>query len=216
MPFRNRGSPRLHERCFLAFDRPKLGTTLVFPLTHARAPALLVGKSTSRLQMNIREALFDEHSKRQTMAIVNFIGGDPVKFGELMSIFFEGEYCLTQRAAWPMSCSVERWPELVYPYLEQLIAQLTRDDIHNAVRRNVVRLLQFIEIPEELLGRVYSTCIDLIDDVREAVAIRAFAVTAAERIARTEPDLRNELRLVVRKHLAHSSAAFRSRAKSIL
>lgn len=175
-----------------------------------------MAKSISRFLMNIREALLDEHSKRQTMAIVNFIGGDPVRFGELMSIFFEGEYRLTQRAAWPISCSIERWPELVYPYLEQLIAQLTRDDVHNAIKRNVVRLLQFVEIPEELLGRVYSTCIDLIDDIREPVAIRAFAITVAEGIARTEPDLRNELRLVVKKHLAYSSAAFRSRARSIL
>lgn len=42
--------------------------------------------------MDIRRALIDEHSKRQTMKIVEFIGEDAQKFKELAEIFFSGEY----------------------------------------------------------------------------------------------------------------------------
>lgn len=166
--------------------------------------------------MDIRQALLAVHSKQQAVTIVEFIGDDPKRFAELMKLFFGGEYRLTQCAAWPMSYCVERHPELIRPYLPKLLDCLERDDQHDAVKRNVLRLLQYIEIPKRLVGKVYSRCVDLIDDAYQPIAVRAFAMTVAARIAKSEPDLLNELRLIVRKHLPHSTAAFRARAKQIL
>ncbi len=156
------------------------------------------------------------HSKQQAVAIVEFIGDDPKRFAELMKLFFAGDYRLTQCAAWPMSYCVEQHPELIRPYLSKLIGCLERDDQHDAVRRNVLRLLQYIEIPNRLAGKVYAHCIDFIDDPDQPIAVRAFAMTVAARIAKSEPDLLNELRLIVSKHLPHSTAAFRVRAKHVL
>lgn len=166
--------------------------------------------------MDIHQALMAEHSKRQTMAIVEYIGDDARRFAELMKCFFAGEYRLTQRAAWPMNFCAERHPKLIQPYLPKLLDCLERDDMHTAVKRNVVRLLQYIEIPKRLTGRVYSHCVDLIDDAYQPVAVRAFALTVAARIAKSEPDLMNELRLIVSKHLPHTTAAFQVRARKIL
>jgi hypothetical protein len=166
--------------------------------------------------MDIHRTLLAEHSKRQTMAIVEFIGDDPKRFAELMKLFFAGEYRLTQRAAWPMNYCAERHPKLILPYLPKLLDCLEREDMHPAVKRNVVRLLQTIEIPRRLIGRVYAHCVDLIDDAQESIAVRAFALTVAARIAKSEPALLNELRLIVRKHLPHATAAFQQRAKEIL
>jgi hypothetical protein len=166
--------------------------------------------------MDIRQALMAEHSKQQTMAIVEFIGDDPKRFAELMKLFFAGEYRLTQRAAWPMNYCAERHPKLILPYLPKLLDCLEREDMHDAVRRNVVRLLQYIEIPKRMAGKVYACCIDFIDAPDQPIAVRAFAMTVAARIAKSEPDLLNELRLIVSKHLPHATAAFRVRAKEIL
>lgn len=166
--------------------------------------------------MNIREALLAEHSKQQTMRIVEFIGEDSGKFNELISIFLTGEYRLAQRAAWAVNYCAEFHPRLIYPHLEKLLDQLERNDVHAAIKRNVVRLLQYVEIPENLLGRVYSQCLDLIDNADEPVATRAFALTVATDIAANEPDLQRELRLVVKKHLPYTSAAFHQRARRIL
>ncbi len=166
--------------------------------------------------MDIRQALMAGHSKRQTMAIVEFIGEDPKRFAELMKLFFEDEYRLTQCAAWPISCCVEKHPELVRPYLPKLLDCLEREDQHDAVKRSILRLLQYIEIPRRLAGKVYARCIDFIDDPYQPIAVRAFAMTVAARIAKSEPDLMNELRLVVSKHLPHSTAAFKVRAREVL
>jgi len=166
--------------------------------------------------MDIREALMAIHSKRQAMAIVEFIGDDAQHFAELMKIVFAGEYRLTHYAAGIMGYCVERRPELIRPYLTKLLDCLKRDDLHDAVKRNVVRLLQYVEIPRGLAGKVYAYCVDLVDDACEPVAVRAFALTVAARIAKPEPDLMNELRLIVRKHLPHTTAAFQKRAREVL
>lgn len=166
--------------------------------------------------MDIHRDLLEVHSKDQAMKITVYIGDDEERFAELVRVFFAGDYRTMQCAAWPISHCVERNPSLVYPYLERLVDLLDRKDVHNAVRRNVARLLQFVEIPEDLRGKAYALCVDRVDDADEPVAVRVFALTVAARIAESEPDLMNELKLIVKKHLSHTTAAFHSRARRIL
>ncbi len=166
--------------------------------------------------MDIRQALMAGHSRQRTMAIVEFIGDDPQRFAELMKVFFERDYRLTQRAAWPMNYCAERHSSLIQPYLPKLLDCLDRDDMHEAIRRNIMRLLQYVEIPKRLSGKIYDQSVNLLDDPDQPIAVRVFAMSVAARIAKTEPDLMNELRLIIHKHLPHSTAAFRARAKQVL
>lgn len=166
--------------------------------------------------MDIRRALLKQHSKRQTMKVVEFIGEDTRKFKELAKIFLSDEYVLAQRAGWALSYCVEFHPDLARPYLERMLDCLERGDVHDAVKRNVVRILQYVEIPARLLGRAYCHCVDFIEDVDAPLAVRAFALMVAAKIARTEPDLLRELQLIVKKHLPYAPASFRVRARAIL
>ena len=165
--------------------------------------------------MNIRSELLAEHSKRQTMKIVRYIDGDPVRFAELMKLFLGDTYRLSQRAAWAVNYCAEHHHELVKPYFGKLIEQLERDDVHVAVRRNVARMLQFTAIPNRYRGRVFDACYNLVDDGEQPVAVKVFAMTVAARIANDKRELLNELKLVVEKYLPHSTAGFRSRARRV-
>src|SRR5215510_4276449 len=113
--------------------------------------------------MDIRQALMAVHSKRKAMDIVEFIGDDAQRFAELMKSFFAREYRLTQCAAGVMGYCVELRPGLIRPYLPKLLDCLERDDVHDAVKRNVMRMLQYVEIPRGLAGKVYAHCVDLVD-----------------------------------------------------
>jgi hypothetical protein len=166
--------------------------------------------------MNIHEALLAEHSKRQTAAIVKFIGDNPVRFAELMTAFFDGPYRVTQRASWPMGNCVELHPELIDPHLARLLRELDRDNLHNAVRRNILRLLQFVDLPKRFYGRVFSRCIEFLDDPKEMIAVRVFAMTVAAQIAKSEPDLMKEVCLVAGKYVDDGSPGFRARARMVL
>jgi len=164
----------------------------------------------------LRDALLAEHSKRQTMKIVEYVGEDKERFAELMKLFLGPVYRLSQRAAWAVNCCAEHKPQLVKPYFKKLIEQLERDDAHVAVRRNVARMLQFIDIPKRYEGRVFDACYNLLADPMQPVAVRCFSMTVAAKLAKNEPELLDELRLVATKYPQSSTAGFRSRSRRVL
>lgn len=163
--------------------------------------------------MNIRDALLAEHSKRQTMKIVRYVGDDKERFAELMKLFLGSVYRESQRAAWAVNYCAEHNKDLIKPYFPKLVEQLERDDVHVAVRRNVVRMLQFIDIPKRLEGRIFDACYSLVDDPRQPVAVRCFSMTVAAKLAKGEPELLDELRLVATKYPQAATAGFRARAR---
>jgi hypothetical protein len=165
--------------------------------------------------MNLREEILSEHSKNQTAKIVEWVGGDERRFAVLMHLFLTDVYRVTQRAGWPLSNCIELHPQLVRPYFGKLLAQLERDDVHIAVKRNVVRLLQFVEIPKRFDGRIFDVCYRLLDDPNEPVAVRVFSMTVAAKIAEDSPELLSELRLVATKYPDSMTPGFRARLRHV-
>lgn len=143
--------------------------------------------------MDIASTLMKEHSKAQTMKVVKYVGADKNRFKELMQIFFKNEYRLQQRSAWPVSYCAEYHPELVMPYLGKMIEVLTRNDVHPSLKRNVVRVLQMIDIPEKHMGKAADYCFRLLNSPAEPIAVKAFSITVLTNIALKHPDLKHEL-----------------------
>jgi len=166
--------------------------------------------------MNIRDALLEVHSKEQATKIADHVGDDPERFAELMKCLLGPVYRVSQRAAWPVSYCIERHPDLAKPYFKDFIRALEGPESHVAVRRNVARLLQFVEIPKRYQGRVFDACYNLLADPNETVAVRVFSMTVAANIAKDEPELLDELRMIATKYPQASTAGFRSRARRVL
>jgi hypothetical protein len=165
--------------------------------------------------MNIRDAILEEHSKEQTAKIVDYVGDDPDRFAELMSLMLGPVYRLSQRASWPISNCIERHPHLIQPYWSKLAGQLDRDDAHIAVRRNVARLMQFVEIPKRHQGRIFDACYRLAADVSQPVAVRCFSTTVAANIAKGNPELMNELKMAVTAHPEKDTPGTRARFRMV-
>jgi hypothetical protein len=166
--------------------------------------------------MELQKALLKEHSKAQNEKIVKWVGNDKKRFAELMRLFFNGEYRLTQRAAWSMSDSVIAHPELVKPYIPKLIKLLKEPEVHGAVTRNIVRLLQEVEIPKKYHGEIMTICFDFIVNPKTAVAVKAFSITILENLAAIYPEIIPELKLIVQERWEHETPAFRQRGNRIM
>ena len=166
--------------------------------------------------MDLRRTLEREHSKPAVNKIVRYVGDSREKFSELLDIFLEGPYRITQRAAWPLTYCAEAHPEIVKGKLGILLRYLEKENIHDAVRRNTIRMLQFVEIPANLHGRVASICLTYLKDNKQPVAIRVFSMTVLGRLAESYPELRQELRVMIEDHLPYAQPAFISRGRKIL
>lgn len=166
--------------------------------------------------MNIREVLLAGQSKKNCDKIVKYIGNDKKRFAELMKLFFEDEYRITQRASWPMSECVEKYPALINPYLTKLINNLKKKGLHDAIPRNTVRLLQHLDIPKKYHGKIMSICFDYIQSNDTAIAIKAFSLTILDNLSKQYPEIMSELKLIIGERWEHETAAFHSRARKIL
>ena len=155
------------------------------------------------------------HSKAQTNAIAEYIGVNPIKFKALVEVYLRGPYRITQRAARPLGICVEREPSLICPHLKKILNFLQKPDIHDAVKRNTMRLLQFIEIPKQFQGQVIDLCFEYIQNPKVAVAIRVCSMTVLSHVIKRQPDLIKEFKIVLEDQLPYGSPAFTSRAGKI-
>lgn len=166
--------------------------------------------------MNLEEQLLQEHSRSNCDIVVNWIGRSQKKFDQLFHLFIHGESLITQRAAWPLGYAVQKYPQLIHKHFAILLNNLTRPGIHNAIRRNTMRLLQDIHIPEPYQGQAMDIAFNYILDPKEKPAVKAFSLTVLENMLEQYPEIGPELKLTIQDQWAHQTAAFHSRAKKIL
>ena len=166
--------------------------------------------------MILREEILKEHSKAQCLRIVDWIGDSQKRFNELFHLFLNDEPRVVQRAAWPLSYCAMEHPELIRTNLPALVKNLHKPGIHPAVKRNSVRLLQEVPIPEDLHGEVMDTCFTYITSPDEPAAVKAFSLSILQNMLKTYPEIGSELKLVIEERWDYETAAFRSRAKKVL
>lgn len=166
--------------------------------------------------MELRETILAEHSKVQTNAIVKWVGNSQERFDALFHLFLKDEYRVVQRAARPLSyCIIER-PQLIQKHFKDLVTNLHNPNLSGAVKRNTLRLLQHVSIPEKFHGEFMNLCFDYIASPTEAVAVKAFALTILQKIAQYYPEIKDEVKIIIEDRWEVESPAFKSRAKKFL
>ena len=166
--------------------------------------------------MRLRETILKEHTKANKDKIVYWIGHNQQRFDELFQLFLTGEYRVIQRAAWPLSYAVQAHPELIKKNMGKLLKNLRRPNLPDAVKRNTLRLLQDLSIPEKYHGELMNTCFTCISSPAEKAAAKAFSLTILHKLSKQYPEIKQELKAVIEDRWDYETAAFKSRAKGIL
>ena len=148
--------------------------------------------------------------------IVKWVGADQKRFDELFKLFLNDEYRVVQRAAWPISYCVEAHPGFIKKHFAKLIKAMEKPGAHDSVKRNGLRLLQYVDIPKKFHGRLMDICFRYFSSPTEAIAIKAFSIAVLQNLAKLYPEIVNELKLVIEERWEYEGPAFRSRAKKLL
>ncbi len=164
--------------------------------------------------MQLKEQLLAEHNKAQKDKIVAYIGNSQSRFDSLMVCFFSDDRILSSHTAWPMSYCGKVHPSILNKYINKMINHL-RNNVHDAVKRNTLRVLQDIEIPKKLHAKTFTICLALIA-ANEPVAAKVIAMTIVANICCQHHQLIPEFKYIVESQLEHASAGFLNRAKKEL
>ena len=166
-------------------------------------------------KFNLREQILKEHSKAQCSKIVKWVGASQERFDELFNLFLNDEYRVAQRAAWPVNYCVADQPQLIEKHFAKLLKNLSRPNIHDAVKRNTVRLLQDVTIPKKFHGQVMDICFNYISSPTEPVAVKCFSLSVLHNMCKEYPEIKNEIKTIIDGEW-QKTPGLRSRAKKFL
>ena len=166
--------------------------------------------------MNLREEILREHSKAQCNKIVRWVGDSQKRFEELFHLFLTDEYRVNQRAAWPVSYCVIAHPSFIKNNFGKLIKNLRKPGLHDSVKRNSIRFLKHIDIPEKYHGEIMDICFGYLASPKEAVAIKVFSLIVLGKLSKKYPDIIPEIKVMIGEQLPHQTIAFKGQAQKLL
>ena len=167
--------------------------------------------------MDLIAKLRDKKRKTICEEVVAWVGNDATRFDELLNILLSHpETMVVQYSAWPLSNCVQNHPTLIQDKLELVLPFLKEERYSDTIVRNILRLLQYVDIPEDYEGEILEPCMKFIECPTAAVGIKAFAINIASKLAVKYPDLIPELTLLIESQIANAKPGFVSSGKRAL
>jgi hypothetical protein len=166
---------------------------------------------------NIQPFLAKNLSKDDLALLIAWVGNDRERIDQMICLFLSSEPHVIQRVSLVMMEITNQSPDLLENHLDKLVTQLRAKEISGTIKRNIVRLLQQVNLPEACHADLLEICFTFLQDRKEAIAVKAFSMTVLLRLAEIYPDIGMELKLVIEDGLRHNpSPGYRSRALKTL
>ncbi|HRO07744.1 MAG TPA: hypothetical protein PK611_10075 [Saprospiraceae bacterium] len=154
-------------------------------------------------------------SKTQIRAASDYMIQNPDKLSDILDFLLDDNIQIVQNAAWILGKAGQIPSDILAIHFDRIIHILDRPK-HPSVTRNIIRILQLTEIPEQYQGLIYDRCFNYIINPNVPTAIRAFSITVCHHIARYHPELKTELQITLKDIYQDGSPGIKSRIKNTL
>jgi hypothetical protein len=143
--------------------------------------------------------------------------GHPESFPEMLALCFLEKYPLSMRASRVVQLYCEKYPESLYPWLEETIDRVLLSRI-DGVKRNFVKVFaEFIDLDRlQDPGKLLNTCFEWLQDPGQKPALRIHAMALIFKLAKKEPELLHELKATLELIDEQSEISIRNCAGKML
>lgn len=164
--------------------------------------------------MDIRTQLLSELSRTNIDFTIQTLGNNKEHFKELISIVLTDKDPLPMRAAWVVEGITEKYPDMILPYMKDLIKNL-RKFTHPGTLRNLLKIFSRMELHEKYHGILADICFDWMAEEEMPVAVKVYAMQILANLTRIYPELKNELFEVIDEQIPRNTAGFKAHAKKV-
>jgi hypothetical protein len=143
---------------------------------------------------------------------------NPVIFRKLLEYSWSDDRKLAFRASWTLTKVCDKFPEIIYPHLSEIVEALPRFE-NESVERSFLRILSLSDVrklPEKHHGLLADYCFAELNSAASAIAIKAYCMEILYRLSVIYPQLANELAVSIRTMMEEGSAGIVARGNSIL
>ena len=164
----------------------------------------------------MRELLTKKASRLNSYQVVAMVGQDYELYKELIGLIVENVSPISEKAAWAMNHCYENGVGFFEDYFSEMTQVLSEINYSDSIKRNIVRIFQFIDIPEQFQASIINSCFALVTDKKSAIAVKAFSLGVLEKMVKIYPELKNELVAVIEDLLPKASSGLKNRGQHIL
>jgi 8-oxo-dGTP diphosphatase len=143
---------------------------------------------------------------------------NPAVFRKLYEYSFSPDQHLAFRASWTLTKVCDKYPELITPYLPEIITSITKIQSEGALR-SFLRILSLSEMnnfSSDHHGILIDFCFELLRSGTSAIAVKAYSMEILYKLSIMYPELINELSATLLIVMEDASAGIKARANAIL
>ncbi|MCK5170794.1 MAG: hypothetical protein KAQ75_13030 [Bacteroidales bacterium] len=168
--------------------------------------------------MNFRDQLLAELSKRNTDYIASVIDRNEKLFKQIFDLIIANEEYVSGRAAWVVETCWLKYPEMIEPYINDMIDFLPKTKYDNQ-RRHFTKILSTIDLrklDEDRLGILIDRCFTWLEDPIYPTAVKMFSMQIIYNYVEIEPALASELIAIIENQFEDSTPGFKNRGEKTL
>ena len=184
-----------------------------------------------------KESVSDSHSEsenvddRELQSIVNRMMSmkeaewiatsaieNPAIFKKLLEYSYSSDNKLAFRASWTLTKVCDKFPEIIYPFLSQMIEALGNLDNESTLRSflRIISLSDMARVGLKHHGLLTHFCFTSLNSGFAAIAVKAYSMEILYRLTLIYPELATELAVSIRNIMDEGSAGIRARGIIIL
>lgn len=143
---------------------------------------------------------------------------NPAVFKKLLEYSFSSDKKLAFHASWTLTKVCDRFPEIIYPYLAQIVSALDKIDNESTLRSfmRIISLTDPRKINTRQHGFLADFCFKSLNSGLTAIAIKAYSMEILYKLSVIYPELAYELSASIKSFIDEGSAGITSRGKMIL
>lgn len=143
---------------------------------------------------------------------------NPAIFGKLLEYSFSDDKKLAFHASWTLTKVCDKYPEIIFPYLAEIIESLDKIDNESAQRSflRIISLTSMSRIGTKHHGILAEHCFSALRSGFSAIAIKAYSMETLYKLALIYPELANELSATINILQGDGSAGIIARGRMIL
>jgi hypothetical protein len=168
--------------------------------------------------MNFRDQLLAELSKRNTDYIASVVDRDEKLFKEVFELILTNEEYVSGRAAWVIETLWLKYPEMIDPYINDMIDFLPISKYDNQKRHftKILSTRNLRDLDEERLGILIDRCFTWLEDPIYPTAVKMFSMQIIYNYVQIEPVLATELIAIIENQFNDSTPGFKNRGEKLL
>ena len=184
----------------------------------AKTKTLYEGEIEPETDKELQRMIHGMMSTQEADWIASSAMDNPAVIKKLLEYSYSDDRKLSFRASWTLSKVFDKNPEMVQPYLQDMVEKLNSLD-NESTRRSFLRIISLAGISKMSLkhhGILADHCFKAMNSGFSAIAIKAYSMEIIYRLALIYPELANELSASISMLQGEGSAGIIARGRIIL